>query len=156
MNQDQDLIKAARTLVEIAGKGTEGDWVHRKPPEGSSQEAYDSGFVEAPGKHKQGYGIQILGDDEEGYPTKKEDIAAIVALHNSLHLITQLADALEVSGKALRDAADKAERETNLMPLRDFMEINDVNEDFALGYFNACSSFRVTVLAMLNKHLEGN
>ena len=79
---DEKLIAEARALIELLESGTPAPWVHRKPPSDSMRAAYDSGFVEAPLQHPNGYGIQILGDDEEGYPLKKQDIALIIAARN--------------------------------------------------------------------------
>ena len=93
-----DLTKI-RAALDDMDKGTPGEWQHRKPPVG--RDSYDSGFVEAPGKHPQGYGLQILGDDEEGYPTKLADIKAIVSALNNRAEFRRMVDRVEELETAL-------------------------------------------------------
>ena len=83
-----DLIQ----LRALAEKATPGAWTHRQ------LDPDDSGFVQAPRSDPQHpYDIEILGDDENLYPTKAADGAFIAAANPQaiIELLDMLARAVE-------------------------------------------------------------
>ena len=64
-------------LTELYDATTRGPWHVRRGPPGDA-------FVEAPrAKPSDPYDIEILGDDENLYPTRDEDVEWIAAMHTA-------------------------------------------------------------------------
>jgi len=82
--QIQELITEAETALTGI---TQGEWRVR------SQRGLQS-FVEAPEPpgRKFGYGIEVLGEDDNGYPTRGRDVELVAA---SPRLIRAMAEALK-------------------------------------------------------------
>jgi hypothetical protein len=69
--------RIAREIIEAGEKATPGPWKARRRSDD------DSGFIQAPReKPEHGYDIEILGDDEAIYSTKRNDVDFIVLARN--------------------------------------------------------------------------
>lgn len=80
----------ARKLKELHGKTTAGPWILKTFPDGSVS------YIEAPEPKDRnwGYGIEVFGEDTNGYPTWRNDMEFTIAAHELLPelLNTILAD----------------------------------------------------------------
>ncbi len=78
-----------RHLLDLFNKTTKGPWHLRTFPDGKDF------FIEAPEPEERGFGydIEIMGEDDNGYPTRKADAEFIIACHEVLpELLKKIAE----------------------------------------------------------------
>lgn len=74
----KELLEIEKRLSAI----TPGEWKERHHPSG--EDAFVE--VEVPGR---AYGIEVLGDDKQDYPTWREDVAFVAAAPSDMRRLLQ-------------------------------------------------------------------